>query len=105
MAPRTRFWSCSLAILSILRPSSRSIVNAEVTPNIEKLYFSLMVSGAAGQDTSGVVPAVQRTLQDINSDPAILPGYSLHFTRVADTMVEYNIIIHHFYNNKELGRV
>ena len=92
MTSRTTFWGCFLAILLILHPSSKSIANAEVTPNIERLYFSLMVSGAAGQDTSGVVPAVQRVLQDINSDPTILTGYSLCFTRVADTMVEYIVI-------------
>ena len=90
MASKTTFWCYFLAILLILHPSSKSIVNAEVPPNNERLYFSLMVSGAAGQDTSGVVPAVERILQDINSDPTILSGYSLYYTRVADTMVKYN---------------
>ena len=53
------------------------------------LYFSLMVSSAAGQNTSGVVPSVERALQDINSDPNILAaGYSLNYTRVLDTEVQ-----------------
>ena len=56
------------------------------------LYFSLMVSSAAGLNTSGVVPAVDQALQDINSDSAILPGYSLHYTRVADTKVMVIVI-------------
>ena len=53
----------------------------------QSLYFSLMVSGGAGLNTSGVVPAVERTLQEINSDATIIPGYRLHHTRVADTKV------------------
>ena len=58
--------------------------NASSTP----LYFSLMVSSAAGQNTSGVVPSVERVLEDINSDPNILAaGYSLNYTRVLDTEV------------------
>ena len=49
------------------------------------LYFSLMVSSAAGQNTLGVVPSVERALQEINSDPNI--RYSLNYTRVLDTEV------------------
>ena len=59
------------------------VLNAEKT-----LYFSLMVSSAAGQNTSGVVPSVERALEDINRDPNILAaGYSLNYTRVLDTEV------------------
>ena len=60
-----------------------------ITDNPRPLYFTLMVSGAAGLNTSGIVPAVERALQDINSDPTILPGYSLNYTRVADTKVVF----------------
>ena len=52
-----------------------------------QLYFSLMVSGAAGLNTSAVVPAVDQELHDINSDPTILAGYILHYTGVLETKV------------------
>ena len=69
------FWIC-LALISSSGVGS------------EPLYFSLMVSSAAGQNTSGVVPSVERALEDINSDPNILAaGYSLNYTRVLDTEV------------------
>ena len=51
------------------------------------LYFSLMVSTAPGLNTAVVAPAVELTLENINSDPTMLPGYTLHYTRVADTKV------------------
>lgn len=53
----------------------------------KQLYFLLMVSSAAGVNTSGVVQSVESALLDINSDPITLPGRSLHYTRVVDTKV------------------
>ena len=44
------------------------------------LYFALMLS-FGGQFTSvGALPGVQIALDYINSQPDILPGYSLHYT-------------------------
>ena len=56
----------------------------------KSLYFSLMVSTAPGLNTAVVAPAVELTLENINSDPTILPGYTLRYTRVADTKVSTN---------------
>ena len=54
------------------------------------IYFSLMVSTAPGLNTAVVAPAVELALEEINSDPSILPGYKLRYTRVADTKVSAN---------------
>ena len=84
MRSTTTIWRCSLALVILLLQSNEfDLGNAKV----RQLYFSLMVSSAAGLNTSGVVPAVERALQDINNDSTILPGYSIHYTRVVDTKV------------------
>ena len=83
----------TFGFLIVLSRCCKCIGSAEAIENAERLYFSLMVSGAAGQNTSGVVPAVERALQDINNDSSVLPGYSLHFTRVTDTQVTYNLLV------------
>lgn len=44
------------------------------------LYFSLITSFGAAFNSSGTVPGVQVALDAINSDPSLLPGYSLHYT-------------------------
>ena len=44
------------------------------------LYIALLVSFGGEFDSSGVVPGVQMALDQINSDPNILPGYTLHYT-------------------------
>ena len=51
------------------------------------IYFSLMVSSAPTLDTTGVVPAVNKVLDAINSDSTILPGYRLQYSAVLDTQV------------------
>ena len=91
MVSRTTLWRCFLALVlvfgNIFLPT---ITKAEVPADVRQLYFSLMVSSAAGLNTSGVVPAVERALRDINNDPTLLPGYSFNYTSVADTKVKYN---------------
>ena len=44
------------------------------------LYIALMMSFGGDYITSGVIPGVQLALDQINSDPDILPGYTLHYT-------------------------
>lgn len=44
------------------------------------LYVALLMSFGGSYISSGVIPDVQVALDQINSDPTILPGYSLHYT-------------------------
>ena len=74
-------FACFILVV-VLRHDSSASENGTVS-----LYFSLMVSSAAGLNTSKVVPSVERALRDINSDPTILPEHSLHYNRVLDTKV------------------
>lgn len=50
------------------------------------LYIGLMMSFGGEFDSSGVIPGVQLALDQINSDPTTLPGYTLHYT-LRDTIV------------------
>ena len=42
------------------------------------LYFALVVSSGGQYPSFVVLPGVQIALDFINSEPSILPGYSLH---------------------------
>lgn len=44
------------------------------------LYIALIVSFGQEYDGGGVIPSVQYALDQINADPDLLPGYSLHYT-------------------------
>ena len=43
------------------------------------LYIALMMSFAGEFDSSGVIPGIQLAIDQINDDPTILVGYSLHY--------------------------
>lgn len=43
--------------------------------------------GKFGLNTSGVVPAADLALEDINANPDILPDYNLVYDRVRDSQV------------------
>ena len=64
-------------------------VYPEVDENDERtpLYFALMLSFGGDYTTIGALPAVQIALDYINSEPSILPGYSLHYT-LTDSLVK-----------------
>ena len=44
------------------------------------LYFALMLSFGGQFASIGALPGVQIALDYVNSQPDILPGYSLHYT-------------------------
>ena len=44
------------------------------------LYIGLMMSFGGDYDSSGSIPGVQLALDQINADPNLLPGYTLHYT-------------------------
>ena len=53
------------------------------------LYFALLQSFGGQYNGSGSVAGLQVALDRINSDPTLLPGYSLHYT-LTDSQVRHN---------------
>ena len=51
-----------------------------------EVYISLMVSSAPTSNTLEVISAVNKTVENINSDPYILPTFSLQYG-TTDTQV------------------
>ena len=54
------------------------------------LYFALVLSSGGEYTSIGALPGVQVALDYVNSQPDILPGYSLHYT-LADSQVTLSI--------------
>ena len=52
----------------------------EASVGFKSLYFALMMSFGGDFRSSGAIPGVQVALDQINSDPTLLPGYQLHYT-------------------------
>ena len=59
------------------------------------LYFALLQSFGSEYNGSGSVAGLQVALDRINSDPTLLPGYSLHYT-LTDSQVklEHSLFIY-----------
>ena len=54
--------------------------SGETSVELKSLYFALMMSFGGDYRSSGTIPGVQVALDQINSDPTLLPGYQLHYT-------------------------
>ena len=58
------------------------------------LFFAFIQSFGGLYDGRGTIPGVQLALDQINADPELLPGYTLHFTlsdsNVSNTLSRYN---------------
>ena len=54
------------------------------------LYIAFLISFGGDYTSSGAIPGVQVALDQINADPSILPGYTLHYT-LSDTNVSVHI--------------
>ena len=86
---RPRLWSptLSLCICLVLCINSCRRVNS-MKDLQHNLNFMLVVSfGQSGFNSSGVIPAADIALEDINNDPDLLPGYNLTYDRVRDSQV------------------
>ena len=64
------------------------------------LYFALVLSSGGQYTSIGALPAVQVALDYVNSQPDILPGYSLHYTlsdsqvmRIVYTLSPYPLLL------------
>ena len=57
------------------------------------LYFALMQSFGGGFNGSGVIGGVEVALDQINDDPTLLPGYTLHYT-LTDSQVRSLYSVH-----------
>ena len=53
------------------------------------LYFALLQSFGSEYNGSGSVAGLEVALDRINSDPTLLPGYSLHYT-LTDSQVKHD---------------
>ena len=55
----------------------------EIYPNItdkKPLFLAFLISFGGAYKSNGGLPGVQIALDEINRDPSMLPGYSLHYT-------------------------
>ena len=55
------------------------------------LYFALLQSFGGQYNGSGAVAGLQVALDRINSDPTLLPGYSLHYA-LTDSQVKHKLL-------------
>ena len=60
------------------------------------LHFAVMLSFGGAFTSIGSLPGVQIALDYINSEPSILPGYSLHYT-LTDSQVSPERASEHYY--------
>ena len=57
--------------------------------SVHNLTFMFVTSfGQSGFNASGVVPAADIALEDINNHPDVLQGYNLVYDKVRDSQVE-----------------
>jgi hypothetical protein len=56
------------------------------------LFFTFLISFGGLYVSDGALPGVQVALDEINKDPTILPGYTLHYT-LHDSSVSYDSFV------------
>ena len=80
MEPRpSRYTKAVLSLLCLLGSGKCS------QPNLTLMFITSF--GQSGFNSSGAIPAADMALEDINSNPSILPGYNLVYDKVRDSQV------------------
>lgn len=75
-------------ILLLSTLSDSTAVNSLAYPVKHNLTFMMMTSfGQYGFNSSGLIPAADMALEDINGNPHVLPGYSLSYDVLRDSQV------------------
>ena len=65
-----------------------SVLGCAVGESVHNLTFMFVTSfGQSGFNSSGVVPAADIALEDINRHPDVLRGYHLMYDKVRDSQV------------------
>ena len=83
-----------LSLIFILSLVSTARGYLDIYPPVDEndprtpLHFALLQSFGGNFDGSGSVAGLQVALDRINSDPTLLPGYSLHYT-LTDSQVKH----------------
>ena len=78
-----QYWTLLTTLLSLTVGDSLTMENQE-----HNLTFMLVASfGQFGFNSSGIVPAADMALEDVNNDPRILKGYRLMYGKVWDSQV------------------
>ena len=77
-----------LGLISIVRGYLDVYPPVDQNDTRTPLHFALLQSFGGNFDGSGSVAGLQVALDRINSDPTLLPGYSLHYT-LMDSQVKY----------------
>ena len=72
--------SVSFALENRAGPYLQIYPAVDETDGRTPLYFALVLSFGGGYKSIGALPGIQIALDYINSEPSILPGYSLHYT-------------------------
>jgi hypothetical protein len=81
------FFTLAVSILAQATPaSSNQWPYRQIYPPVNEsddrtpLFYAAVFSFGGDYRSIGVLPGVQIALDYINSDPSILPGYTLHYT-------------------------
>ena len=77
-----------MKLLSLIVFILISVSSCAVGESVHNLTFMLVTSfGQSGFNSSGVVPAANIALEDINRHPDVLQGYHLMYDKVRDSQV------------------
>ena len=89
LRPTTMSCMCLLTLMALVTNQLYHCKAAETGKNNDtNLTFMLITSfGQFGFNSSGVVPAAEMALEDINNNPDLLPGYNLVYDSIRDSQV------------------
>lgn len=83
-----------LLFLATLSVSLPEYVGGQSSENTNLTFMLIISYGEFGFNSSGGLPAAEMALEDINSDPDVLPGYNLLYDRIRNSQVIPPIAVH-----------